>query len=127
MLKHTWSKTIRTDAGSGISDAFVHEGVFEENINITVAATDNEEIDLTVDVSKIVSFFVELTEDGVFDTNALGGGGGQTKPLTAKRAILWNEDDIATNPLTVDITKIFVTNSSVDTTATFKASFLLSQ
>jgi hypothetical protein len=91
-----------------------------------VPAGSSIELDVDIDVSKIVSFYCELDQAGRLDTNAEGTAlADQYFDLTAKKMLYWNEGRHDANPLTDDITALFVTNLSGDTDATFKAGFLL--
>ncbi len=125
-IKHSISTTYKNDAGNSVvSDVLVLTAAAEENFREVVLAGATLEIDLRVDVSQIVSFFIESTQAVGFDTNAVGGAGGQTMQLAAKVALAWNNtDQINVNPLTVDTTKLFFINAGA-TDATVVGGFLL--
>src|SRR6266566_1836706 len=126
-IKHTYTHTIKDDAGANvIADVIVITADTEENFNVAVPATSFVEVILAVPKLKIVSFFVELDQAGTFDTNAHGGAGGNTFPLTAKVAFWWNNTLQNANPITADITKIFISNTSA-VAATAKGGFLIQQ
>ena len=126
-IKHTYTHTIKDDAGANvIADVIVITADTEENANIAVPATSFVEVDLVIPKLKIVSFFVELDQAGTFDTNAHGGAGGNTFPLTAKVALWWNNTLQNTNPITVDIASIFISNTSA-VAGTAKIGFLVQQ
>src|SRR6266542_3625552 len=127
LLKHTWQKIIKNDSGaSAIDDSQVITGSNEFNQKVTVPAGATVEVDCgTITVADIVSFFFTADQPVTIDTNAVDAAGGQEISLsTANRAYAWSSNEPTSNPLTDDITKIFVTNDS-SKDATFRAGFLL--
>jgi hypothetical protein len=70
-----------------------------------------------------VSFFLYSDKDITLKTNDLSAPS-QTKAITAKQLFWWNADQAGVNPLTVDITKLFLVNTGL-ADASVKAGFLL--
>lgn len=123
-LKHTWKKSVSTDLGGSLfSGSTTYEASAEENFSVTVDAGDTLEIDLAIDVSQIVSFAIYPTKDITLKTNDLSSPT-QTIAIDEKIALGWNTDDNGANPLTADITKLFLVNAGL-VDADVKASFLL--
>jgi len=126
-LTHTYLHTIKNDAGASvITDKIVITADTEENFSVAVPATSFVEVVLAFDKDALVSFFVELDQAGTFDTNAHGGAGGNTFPLAAKTALFWNNTLQNANPITVNVTSIFISNTS-SVAATAKGGFLIQQ
>ena len=124
MLKHTWKKSVSTDLGGSLFSGSVdYEAGEELNFSVEVQASDTLEIDLAVDVSQIKSFAIYSDKEVTLKTNDLSAPA-QTLTLKAKVALGWNTDDPAANPLTVDITKFFLTNAGL-ADAKVKGSFLV--
>jgi hypothetical protein len=123
-LKHTWTTSIRTDNGGGVADSIVVSGPAEANCSAIALAGQVLEIDLPVDVSQILSGFVESDQAVTLKTNSTTSAA-QTFALTAKRAVAWKTGDIATCPWTTDVTRLYWDNSAGDTDANVKAGFLL--
>ncbi len=122
LLKHTWTSTVRSDVGVGITDSTVYQADAEGNLTDVALAGATKQINLTVDVSQVKSFFVEADQDVTLKTNS-SSSPSQTFTLVAKKALSWNLDRHDANPLTVDITALYFVNAgTVD--ANIKGSFL---
>jgi hypothetical protein len=126
LLKHTWKTTITNDTGAAtLGDSVVIVGSNEFNEKITVPAGGTAEIDCgSLAYAKMKSLFLVMDQPGEINTNAADATGGQTIALEANKAVAWNSGMPMANPITANITKIFVTNSS-SKDATFRAGFLL--
>jgi hypothetical protein len=123
MLKHTVSISIKGDSGGRLAaDSKDYEAAAESNFDDTVDASGDLEIDLAVDVSQLVSFYIYSDKDITLKTNDLSAPS-QTKAITAKKLFWWNTDQ-GVNPLTVDITKLFFVNAGL-VDAKIKGGFLL--
>lgn len=136
MPKHTWATSVKTDNGNGPVDSNDLYGSAEQNIGgnaagqkgLQVTQGSVEEVDLTITVSHIVSFFLKSTQDMRVRTNSEVSPS-QEFILTANQAFGWNNANIpqpSSNPLTVNITKFFFYNEGT-ATATVTGGFLLSQ
>jgi hypothetical protein len=125
-LKHTWSKAVKSDAGSAASQTDTYTAVAEVNGDTDAAHATTREVDVNVDVSQIVSFFIYSDKDVTLKSNSTGAPA-QTIALDAKKMLDWRSDDVAANPLTVDITKLFFVNagSTAADDAKIKFGFLL--
>ena len=127
LLKHTWQKIIKNDSGaSAIDDSQVIVGSNEFNQKVTVPAGSTVEVDCgQIKIANVASFFLTADQPCTVDTNAADAAGGQEISLsTANRAYAWSTNEPTPNPLTSDITKIYVTNDS-SKDATFRAGFLM--
>jgi hypothetical protein len=123
MLKHTVSISIKGDSGGRLAaDSKDYSAAAEQNFDDTVDALGDLEIDLSIDVSQLVSFYVYSDKDITLKTNDLSAPT-QTKAITAKKLFWWNTDQ-GSNPLTSDITKLFFVNAGADD-AKIKGGFLL--
>ena len=124
-IKHTWSTSVKNDAGANvIADVDVLTATAEENFSIVVPAGTTGEVDLAIDVSQIVSFFVESTVAVTLHTNTTPAGA-QDFSLAAKKALGWNANDaVNANPLTTNVTKLYFVNSGASS-ATVVGGFLL--
>lgn len=128
LIKHTWTTSIKNDTGTNvISDSQVITGSDEANFKVTVTAGTTAEIDCgTIPVAAMVSLFFESNVAVTVNTNSADGSFGQTIALAAAQGFTWNNTLPHVNPVTSDITKIFVTNAG-NKDATFVAGFLLNQ
>ena len=127
VIKHTWTQSIKNDSGAAVmaDPPLIILGDSEANAGIQVPANTTIEIDITVAFANIVSFFFTLDQGGTVNTNASDGTGGNTFTLVAGVSKSWNNTITGvTNPITINITKIFVHNSSSTKTANFKAGIL---
>jgi uncharacterized membrane protein AbrB (regulator of aidB expression) len=123
-LKHTITTSVRSDAGAGISDQAIITGDAEVNVGDVALAGTVREIDVAVDVSLIASFYIESDQPVTVNTN-IQATPAQTFDLVAKVGLLWNTARHDTNPLTVDITKLFFDNTSGLVDANVKCGFLV--
>src|ERR1043166_8370874 len=137
MPKHTWSTSVKTDSGSGPVSSISLYGATEQNVGGAVAGvsgvqggpTDVVEVDIALTVENLISFFMVCDQDSRVRTNS------ETVPvqefnMTAGKALAWNNASIpqpSANPLTTNITKLFVYNKSTTKTANFQAGFLTDQ
>ncbi len=94
------------------------QGFQEIEVPIGALATDTE-IALVVDVSQVTFFWMFCDGAVQIETNAVNAAGGQTIQLGASKNFIWESGSGIANPLTLDITKIFVTNA-VNTARTLK-------
>ena len=135
MPKHVWSITVKSDSGSGPVDSVTITAPSEINLgksgttsDIQVGINSVVEVDATIPVAAIQSFYMESDQPTRVRTNS------ETSPaqefeLLAKTAMGWNNMDLphgVTNPLTVNITKFFLYNHGTKI-ANFQAGFLLNQ
>jgi len=96
---------------------------FNEKISIPAGAT--AEMDCgSLPYAKMVSLFLTIDQNADVYTNAADGTGGQHISLTANKAYGWHNLMVGSNPITANITKIYVTNRGTKT-ATFRAGFLM--
>lgn len=146
MPKHTWTLSVNTDAGSLSSLQQIIYGSTEQNIGanatgitgLAIGAQDVEEVDIVVTVANIKSFSMKCTTDVRVRINS------ETVPaqefnFTKAEGLAWNNVNLpqsTSNPLTTNITKLFIFNKgTVDgvtpttglATGYFKAGFLLGQ
>jgi len=142
MPKHTWTISVKSDAGVGPSTPLPIYFPQEQNIGgsaagetgLQIGVNDVEEVDnLNIDVSALVSFFMKCDYDVEVRTNSWLSPS-QTLTFQATAGMAWNNSGFplsVTNPLTVDITKLFVKNLGTKNgvapttpgTATFNAGF----
>jgi hypothetical protein len=136
MPKHTWATSVKTDNGNGPVDSNDLYGSAEQNIGgnaagqkgLQVGIGSVEEVDMVITVANVVSFFLKSTQDCRVRTNSEVSPA-QEFQLTANKAFGWNNASIpqpSSNPLTVNITKLFFYNEGT-AVATVTGGFLLNQ
>ena len=133
-LKHTWSTTIKNDAGAAVvaDPPLVITADAEVNFCVQIPAGETAEIDCAVDITKIKSAFVSCTQAADVFTNSSDGTGGQHIALvppagaTVPTSVSWHVGMIAANPFTPTITKFFVKNNGA-VLATARGGFLLQE
>ncbi len=128
LLKHTWTTTVSDTTGvKALADTQVILGSTEFEQSIGVGAGATEEMDCgALPYLKMKSLFFSSDQDVTIETNAANHSGGQEIILAAKVAFAWNVTMPTTNPITADITKIFVTNAG-SKAATFNVRVLMDQ
>lgn len=135
MPKHVWSIQVKSDSGSGPVDSVTVVAPTEQNVGKSGTASDCQvgvndvvEVDIAITVANVVSFYMESDQPMRVRTNS------ETVPsqefnLLAKTAMGWNNMDLphgVTNPLTTNITKLFLYNQGTKI-ANFQAGFLTNQ
>jgi hypothetical protein len=128
LLKHTWTKSIRTDNGGGVADTEVVEADGEVNVSAIAPAGQTLEIDVAIDVTLIKSCFVESDQALTLNVNTnTTTSGAPSLALVAKRAVAWKVTDPASNvnPFNTAITKLYFNNVVGTVDANVKAGFLL--
>ena len=125
-LQQVWGTTIKDELGTQrLSDTQTITGSNKFVENVLVPAGLTVEIDCgSIDKTKITGIVFACDQAVTVDTNALGGSGGQTIALAASKAWGWHNNMPTSCPVTVNITKIFVSNAGIKD-ATFKADILL--
>lgn len=147
MPSHIWTRAIKNDSGAAVTadPALTVSGSAEVNIGGAtsksplsgpgvIAPGTTVEIDAPMTVSKLKSLFLSSDQPVTVYTNAADGTGGQVLPIAGTKAgqpsITWNAIDLpaVACPLTVNVTKFFVTAPSSNTAAaTFRAGFILQE
>ncbi len=111
VFTHVLGVSYKTDAGQITSTTDSYTGNAENDLEAVVAgSTTNQEYDMAITVSKIVSMVVYSDKALVIKTNSTGSPG-NTVTLAATKQVVWNTDSVMAKPFTVDTTKLFVTNT----------------
>lgn len=69
-------------------------------------------LEITLNVSEIKAIIIVSDQDVTLETNAVDATGGNTLALLANEPYVWYDTSLFTNLLTLDITKIYLTNAS---------------
>lgn len=127
-ISHVWTNTVKVPGLATLpaDPPITITGDYAVDVEQAVAPGATAEIDVgTVIAAKIQSMVIHSDQVSVtVNTNASDGSGGQTFALGAAKALGWNNSLAFANPVSVDITKFFVTNAGAKLT-TFRAGFLL--
>jgi hypothetical protein len=118
------SVTHKTPSGAVSVSSIDAPGSTRQNPPVTVpAATSNYHVALSsVDVGELVSFLMYSSQDVTIATNS-STTPSQSFSLAAGVGLAWNMFNGQTNPLTVNITDLYITNPGA-TPATILLSFL---
>ncbi len=98
-----------------------NENVFDKD----VLAGQTVEIDFgSVDFTKMVAWIFHSSLTGLtVNTNDVAASGGNSFVLGAAKAVAWDNTQIVTNPITHNVTKLFLINVGAKTTV-FRGGFL---
>lgn len=108
---HNITRTWSGPSGS-LSKTTSQSADAEENRSFSVAdAQTDVEIALVIDVSAMKALYMVSSRAVTIETNS-SSSPAQTITLAANVPLVWTVSDPDANPLTVDVTKIFVTNAS---------------
>jgi len=123
VFTHQVGVTYHTDAGTVTSTTDAYTGDAEVDfIGSFNAGASNSEIDVAVTIANIKSFVMYSDKDVTLKTNSTVPS--QTLVLLSKKQLVWNPDHLEANPLTTNVTKIYL---SCTDTAVFRCHFLLDQ
>jgi len=120
MPQHTWTFSVKSDAGKGPTISRTVLGSAEQNIGaaltggtgLVIGIQDVEEVDLTITVANIKSFFMKCDTDVRVRTNSELVPA-QEFNFNASEGLAWNNINLpqnVANPLTTNITKFFIYN-----------------
>jgi hypothetical protein len=105
-LTLSWSRS-----GESISQSVTVEAAGEHNCNVTVpAATTDKRADIAIDVSEMKSLYIHSDQNVVIETNNATTPA-NTLIIAANKPLIWFIGCGLTNPLTADVTAIFITNA----------------
>lgn len=91
----------------------------ETNLDVAVPdASADLQANVAIDISELASLFISADQDLTIYTNdAAGGSPDDTIALKANKALVWTPNCGYSNPLSADVTALYITNASgVDTT-----------
>lgn len=117
MLVHTiqrgWS-----NGGTSIQKTSDVQGTAEINVDATIGATTNSDIEFALDVARVQSFFVVANGAAVLNTNSLGVPA-NVITLSANTPFLWTVGgggftDTTGAEISTDITKLVGVNSGAN-------------
>lgn len=103
-------------SGGGVSKTQVITAT-GDNTNTYIVTIDTEVTDLVLDISldvgNLAGFYIHANNTLKIETNAIDATGGDTLNLVANYPLAWNSTDgYYTNLLTLDVTKMYLTNAS---------------
>jgi len=102
-ISQTFAITIKDDASRvAASETHVVSGDSEESFNVTCPGSGNVSIPLTIDVSNIVSFWINSTKAVSLTVN--DDGSPDLTIALAANVPYWWYTGIATNPISIDLT-----------------------
>src|ERR1039458_1811896 len=99
----------KTSSGTVSLSSIDESGSQRQNSTLTVpASTSNYHMALSVDVDQLISFLMYSSANVTVKTNS-SSSPAQTLTLVAGIGLTWNNANGQSNPLTTDITGIYVT------------------
>ncbi len=116
-FSHTLHTTV-TGAGTTIQDSQTFTAALHLAIDESIAITDDNLINLSIDVSEIQLIKILSDQDLTLETNS-STVPDETLNLLANSPYIWDTKSLFTNLLATDITKIYLSNGS-GSVATFK-------
>lgn len=106
-IGRNWSNGQRSISAQ---QTFAGDGQVSRDIAVPDELTDLE-VNLAIDVSQIKAVFILSDQDVTLETNSAGAPD-DTIALKANKPYIWCTDDYDSCLLTVDVTDIYLTNSS---------------
>lgn len=110
-----FSQTLdQTSSGASkpVSQSNTYTGSGQASVDETIADnTTDGVVDIAINVSEIKLLIMLSDQDMTIKTNS-SGAPDDTISLLANVPLIWTSDSYYTNKLTVDVTKLYVTNAS---------------
>lgn len=107
-LTSAWTRTGETVS---LSKTYTVEG--EQNVDVAVpASTTNKEVNIDLDVSELKTLMITSDVAITIKTNSTGSPD-DTLTVPADTPVMWGATTGITCPLTVDVTKIYITNATL--------------
>jgi hypothetical protein len=98
--------------GETISQTVTIEADSERNTNVTVPnATTDLRVNIAIDVSELKLLYIHSDQAVTIETNAVDATGGNTLTIAANKPLVWFVGCGMTNPLTADVTDMYITNA----------------
>jgi hypothetical protein len=108
---HKFGVTFSNDAGTIVSEVDSYTVDSEVNLDELVAASQtNKEYDIAALQAQIKTLAIYADQACTLKFNS-SGSPTPTIVLAAKKAVLWNVDHQEDNPLTTNVTKVYVTTT----------------
>lgn len=113
MPTHILTQAI-TIGGETVGGSVTYTVEGEQNVDVTVpAATTHKEVNIDLDVSELDTLVIYSDKTVTLKTNS-SGSPDDTLTVTAATPIAWGSASGHACPLTVDVTKIYLTNAGAD-------------
>lgn len=113
MATITVDLSVAINGGTPVSQQTILSAESALPVQVTVPA-DSEDLEispLAIDISQLKALQLLATADMTINTNDLAGGSpDDTIELEANKSLVWYEGCGLANPLTVDVTKFYVTS-----------------
>jgi hypothetical protein len=114
MFNHQITTIYGTDEGNAIAVNSKYTGTAEVGFDGTVpATTDNQEVDIAWLHANVHSLLLYSSQPLTIKTNS-SSVPIQTIILAAGQAIVWGSDHAEANPVTADVTKLFLSNDTAN-------------
>lgn len=106
VLTLSWARS-----GESIAQSVTISDNGELNRNVTVApATTDFPVAAVIDVSEVKALYIHSDQNVTIETNS-SSAPANTLTVTANKPLVWYTGCGLVNPLTVDVTSIFITNA----------------
>ena len=107
-LTLSWARS-----GESIAQTVTIEADGETNRNLTVPGTTTDfRTNISIDVSELKALYIHSDVNITIETNATDATGGNTLTLLANKPLVWYVGCGLTNPLTNDVTDMYITNGT---------------
>lgn len=125
MAIHKVTLSYQTQAGISESTTATYTDSTEINITETIPiSTTNQPITIAFPHAAMVALNISANTPLTIKTNSTGSPG-NTLSVGASLPLIWTADMNGTNPITVDVTELFVSNASATVAATLIINVLL--
>jgi hypothetical protein len=110
MPTHTLTKTW-SNGGTALSESVSITADSEISIDFSLTSEQvDKEYDIDFAFARLKAIYIESDKDVTLETNANDATGGDTIPVNGGEGFCWTDQDLADNPFTVNVTRMFITN-----------------
>jgi len=114
MFSHTVIQSVQTPSGQLNAGNKVYQAAANLEFDEVIDAVGVDiEVGVTIPVANIKSLVLTANQDVTVKTNSVGAPA-NTFPLKANVPYIWNTDSYDTNKMTIDVTKLFVSNAGAN-------------
>ncbi len=111
MHEHVFGQTFKYDGGTTRSITETVTVDAQETVKRNIPAGATTQFNITVDVSEMKTLNMGITKGNCTVKTNSSGSPVQTLTIKSPNPVMWSKNDIAANPLTTDLTALFVTNN----------------
>jgi hypothetical protein len=114
MIQHQFGQSFKSGADTTRSITETVNVDSEEKVKRDIPSGATTQFNITVDVSEMKTLCCGITKGSCTIKTNSSGSPVQTLTIKSTNPIMWSKNDNPTNPLTTDLTALYVTNDGTE-------------